>query len=191
MKSIALVLPIAGFAARPTLTAQFFPGVERNQFHIEVELPPGNGIDATAAAVAALDAKLGAEDTVASRYWAIGRSAPAFYYNIVGVRSSAPGYAHAMVITDSADAAAVLVPRLQTELAATLPEARILVRGLVQGPPVKAPVELRFVGQNVDELRATGDQAAARAAGLEPGQIARQMEAALSGVQGGSLVEGT
>jgi multidrug efflux pump subunit AcrB len=45
---IALVLPVTGFLAMPTLVPQFFPGVERNQFHIEVELPVATGLENTA-----------------------------------------------------------------------------------------------------------------------------------------------
>ncbi|MEL6793460.1 MAG: efflux RND transporter permease subunit, partial [Pseudomonadota bacterium] len=40
---------ILGFAAMPTLTAQFFPGVDRDQFHIEVDLRPGASIAQTEA----------------------------------------------------------------------------------------------------------------------------------------------
>jgi multidrug efflux pump subunit AcrB len=34
--ALALILPVMGFAAFPTLTAQFFPGVDRDQFYLEV-----------------------------------------------------------------------------------------------------------------------------------------------------------
>jgi multidrug efflux pump subunit AcrB len=36
-----------GFMALPDLKPQFFPGVDRDQFHIELELPPGAAIDET------------------------------------------------------------------------------------------------------------------------------------------------
>ncbi len=35
----ALILPVIGFGAFPTLTSQFFPGVDRDQFYIQVEAP--------------------------------------------------------------------------------------------------------------------------------------------------------
>lgn len=37
--ALSLVLPIMGFLSLPTLTAQFFPGVDRDQFYIEIDLP--------------------------------------------------------------------------------------------------------------------------------------------------------
>ena len=96
------------------------------------------------------------------------------------------------------------------------------MRGLVQGPPVAAPVELRFVGSDVSTLRQLGDEARAIIAnldlstqvrttanggaprlryeidetkaiqlGLSLTDVARQLETALVGTTGGSLVEGT
>jgi len=37
--SIGVVLPIAGFVAATTLTEQFFPPADRNQFQIQLTLP--------------------------------------------------------------------------------------------------------------------------------------------------------
>ncbi|MEQ9447070.1 MAG: efflux RND transporter permease subunit, partial [Rhodospirillaceae bacterium] len=39
--AVALTLPIMGFVAFPTLTAQFFPGVDRDQFYVQIRLPEG------------------------------------------------------------------------------------------------------------------------------------------------------
>ncbi|MGB0498120.1 MAG: efflux RND transporter permease subunit, partial [Rubricella sp.] len=68
----ALVLPLAGFLSFPTLTAQFFPGVERDQFTIEVEFPAGTAIDRTTEAIAELDAEIRAEGGIESIAWVIG-----------------------------------------------------------------------------------------------------------------------
>jgi multidrug efflux pump subunit AcrB len=224
VKSIAvsLILPVLGFAAFPTLTAQFFPGVDRDQFYLEVEMPPGTAISDTAAISMEIDAILQGEPDIASVYWSIGQSGPAFYYNITGGRSQEPGYAQAMITSASPAASARLVPELQERLDLGFPDVRVTVRGLVQGPPVAAPVELRLVGPDLDLLRAQGnelraimadldlttqvragvtggapqvrfeiDEVAARLLGLDVSDIARQLEAGLVGVTGGSLVEGT
>ena len=220
--ALALVLPALGFLTLPLLTAQFFPGVDRDQFTIDVDLPPGTGIERTAATVATLDAALRDTQDIAAVTWTLGRSAPAFYYNIVGGRDAAPGHAQALIRTASAAATETILPRLQRDLPGLAPEAQILVRGLVQGPPVGAPVELRLVGDDIDALRTAGDalrriadaapmvtlarasitegapklavqvdEARARLIGLTPGAVARQLEAALVGTTGGSLIEGS
>jgi multidrug efflux pump subunit AcrB len=155
--AFALVLPVIGFLSMPTLTAQFFPGVDRNQFHIEVELADGTAISETSRTVLEIDEYLAGRDGVEQVSWVIGKSAPAFYYNIVGNRDRAPAFAHALVATSSPDATASLVPDLQEALSERFTKARILVRDLVQGPPVDAPVELRLVGPSLQVLRERGD----------------------------------
>ena len=216
----ALVLPLMGFAAFPTLTAQFFPGVDRDQFYIQVSLPGGAAIAETEKLALRIDARLRGRDDIESLHWVIGESAPAFYYNMVTDRDGVPGFAEALVTSTSPAATERLIPELQTALDRDYPQAQILVRGLVQGPPVDAPVELRLVGPNLETLRATGerlrqvmaqvpevthtradligaepklvfslDEDKVRLAGLSLGEVARQMEAGLSGALGGSLVE--
>lgn len=164
--ALALVLPLTGFGAFPSLTAQFFPGVERDQFYVEVEMPPGTAIQETAEVAKSIDAELARSTGVDRVYWSIGKSGPAFYYNITGDRASEPSYAQAMVKTSNASAAARLVPELQARLNAEHPQARIIVRDLVQGPPVAAPVEIRLVGPDLDALRRLGDEARALMADL-------------------------
>ena len=170
VKSIgfALVLPVMGFLSFPTLTAQFFPGVDRDQFHIEVEMQPGTGIARTHEVAREIDAALRETDGIASVNWVVGKSAPAFYYNIMGGRDFAPDFAQALVTTDSPEATAELLAPLQARLDAGWPGARILVRGLVQGPPVEAPVEFRLVGPDLPTLRAKGDEIRQVLLGLGP-----------------------
>lgn len=220
--SLSLILPLAGFAALPTLTPQFFPGVDRDQMTIEVELPEGTALDHTRHVVGLIDARLAQEPGITARLWLTGKSAPAFYYNLIGNRDQAPAFAQALITTAPPAATAALLPALQDRLAAEFPGARILVKGLVQGPPVNAPVEVRLVGPDIATLRDLGDaargiiaavpgvtvvrtslpgaapklladvdEAQAQAAGLTLADVARQMEAALEGVTGGSLLEGT
>ncbi len=145
---LALVLPVLGFASVPTLTAQFFPGVERDQFYLEVELANGTALEETRRVALGIDDVLRAEDDIRNVSWVMGRSAPAFYYNIVGNRASAPGFAQALVTSTSPAATRQLVPDLQRRLGESFPEARVLVRGLVQGPPVNAPDLQRRLGES-------------------------------------------
>ena len=220
--AVSLILPVLGFAAFPTLTAQFFPGVERNQFYIEVDMASGAAITGTLETVQEMDAIIRADDGVKNVYWSVGQSGPAFYYNIVGNRSQEPGYGQAMVTTETDADAARLVSALQTQFDAQFPDAQVIVRGLVQGPPVDAPVEITIKGQDIATLRLLGDdvraimadldlvtqaragvnggapqvrfqidEVKARLLGLDVADVAGQMNTALVGLTGGSLVEGT
>ncbi|MEO1540794.1 MAG: efflux RND transporter permease subunit [Pseudomonadota bacterium] len=178
--AFALVLPVMGFMSFPTLTAQFFPGVERDQFYIEVELPRGTAISRTDQLARQLDETLRARDGIEHVSWVVGKSAPAFYYNIVASEKGAPHFAQALITTSSPEATADLVPELQASLGNAAPEARILVRDLVQGPPVNAPVEMRILGPDLDTLRELGDEVAAIMATVPEITIVR------TGLEGGA-----
>ncbi len=154
----ALILPIIGFGAFPTLKPQFFPGVDRNQFHIQLQLANGAAISATQRAVQKAETVIREEGGVTNLTWVVGENAPAFYYNMIANQDNEPAFAEALVTTKSPDATEDMLDRLQRRLDIAIPEARIIVRGLVQGPPVNAPVEIRIVGQSLETLRALGDQ---------------------------------
>ncbi|MEM6906531.1 MAG: efflux RND transporter permease subunit, partial [Pseudomonadota bacterium] len=74
----AAVPAIVGFLAFPTLKAQFFPEVSRDQFHIQIELANGTAIDRTAEVARAADRVLAEIDGIRKVQWVVGRSAPAF-----------------------------------------------------------------------------------------------------------------
>ncbi len=218
----ALILPVVGFGAFPTLKAQFFPGVDRNQFYVQVKLPDGTAIAETDRTARRAEKLIRASSNVTSVHWVVGESAPAFYYNMITDQDREASFAEALVTTKSPAATERILDDLQRSLDRALPEARVTVRGLVQGPPVAAPVEIRVVGPDIGELRRIGDEVRAvmvsvpdiiqaktqlkggatkavvdldenkaRLAGLELGDAARQLEARLEGVTGGSLVEDT
>lgn len=164
---LSLVLPLTGFLSFPTLVQQFFPGVERNQFHLEIELGEGSTIERTSSLTEAIDERLRRENGIEQVSWVIGKSAPAFYYNMVGDRDRSPNYAQALVRTVSPEATAQMVPYLQYELPVAFPEARVIVRDLVQGPPVPAPVELRLIGPDLDVLAGLGEKYRTLLSGLD------------------------
>ncbi len=218
----AMVLPIIGFASFPTLKAQFFPGVDRDQFYIQVSLPSGTSINETDKTVKKAHTLVSSVLGIKNINWVIGRNAPAFYYNMLRDRDGAANYAEALVTTVSPQATAMIIPDLQRMLDRELPNATVNVRGLVQGPPVNAPVEIRLVGPDIATLRRLGDEVRGimvdvpgilqartqltggapkviadlneekvRLAGLDLGTVAGQLEAALEGITGGSLIEGS
>ena len=154
----ALVFPVIGFGAFPTLKPQFFPGVDRNQFYIQVQLSDGTAIAETERVALKVDRIARTFPEVRSINWVVGESAPQFYYNMIANQDGVPSFAEALVTTRSAAATEAILDKLQRRLNAEVPEARAIVRGLVQGPPVNAPVEIRLVGPSLDTLRDLGDR---------------------------------
>ncbi|RUO66287.1 Multidrug efflux pump subunit AcrB [Pseudidiomarina planktonica] len=164
---LALLLPIAGFALFPTLTAQFFPGVDRDQFHIEVQFSELSSLTATTEQLQPILEYLNQTEGVKAVSHIVGESFPAFYYNIRSGKDNTPSYAHIYVQTEDAEATGQLVKRLQPELATRFPAAQLLVRKLNQGPPVDAPVEIRVTGTDLHILQRLGDELRLRLAGIE------------------------
>ncbi len=152
----ALVLPVMGFLAFPTLTAQFFPQLDRDQFYIQIKQPSGASVASTEALALEADALVRDRDDVRSVHWLVGESAPAFFYNMVMNQDRVSSFAEALITSASPEATTRLIPELQSELDRRFPGAQVLVRELVQGPPVDAPVELRLVGPDLNVLRQLG-----------------------------------
>ena len=220
--ALALVLPLTGFLCLSSLTAQFFPGTDRDQMYLQVKLPDGRSIDDTSALVHKLDAQLRADPLIRRVDWTIGESAPAFYYNMFRTRERIPSWAEALVLTTDPKQTDALIRRLQREVDRDYPAARIIVRGIDQGPPVMAPLEVEIHGDNLDVLRALGEQFRLRLehlpdvthtntslvagapklvfdadetrlqlAGLQRRDVAAALDAALTGITGGEVLEGT
>jgi len=156
--ALAVVLPIAGFFQARKLPEQFFPPADRDQFHIELELPPQASLAHTLATVSEARRLILAHPQVEGVDWFLGRSAPSFYYNVIAKREDTANYAQALVQLKSAHGTRQLIHRLQDELDAAIPEARTLVRQLEQGPLFEAPVEVRIFGPDVRRLRELGEQ---------------------------------
>lgn len=154
--TLSLVLPLLGFFMATQLTPQFFPLVERNQFHITLEMPSHATVTATDDLVARVDAYLESIDGIAGQYWVAGGSAPAFYYNIPGGRANEPDYAQGMITTDTPVDTRRILETLQQDLTRQFPEARVIVQALAQGPPVGAPVAVLIYGPELPELRRIG-----------------------------------
>ncbi|MCX7567523.1 efflux RND transporter permease subunit [Sulfitobacter sp. F26169L] len=156
--SLFLSPALLGMVLAPTLPAQFFPGVDRDQFQVEIHMAPGVPLEQTHAAALAVGDALRADPLVESVTWMVGRGMPMFYYNVLSQEGSTPNYAHAMVVTQSPAATLDVLRRVQGTLGADIPAAQVVVRRLVQGPPVTAPVETRLFGQDVVALREAGEE---------------------------------
>jgi multidrug efflux pump subunit AcrB len=156
--ALALALPLAGFFAFPTLTAQFFPGTDRDQLYVQVKLPDGRSIYDTHALALQIDQHIRAHPLVRRVDWTLGESPPAFYYNMIRSHEGEPSWAEALVLTHDKDQTDDLIRQLQGEMDSKYPQARIVVRGIDQGPPVNAPVEVEIFGSNLEVLRALGEE---------------------------------
>ncbi|MDB9314141.1 efflux RND transporter permease subunit [Spirulina sp. CS-785/01] len=154
--ALTMLIPLLGFITGSTLKEQFFPLVDRDQFHIEAEFAAQTAIAQTEEKVLKARNIILEHPNVEDVHWFIGESAPKFYYNFIGSRQNQSQYAQAMVQLKTAKGAQALIHDLQAELDQAFPEGRMLVHQLQQGPPYEAPVEMRIYGPNLQELRRLG-----------------------------------
>ncbi|MGB3403793.1 MAG: efflux RND transporter permease subunit [Microcoleaceae cyanobacterium] len=218
---LGLILPIIGFVQVSQLPQQFFPSVERDQLQIELELPASASIQQTENIALQARKTLLNYPEIQQVHWFLGRSAPRYYYNLIGGQEQAANYAQGFLQLAQV-AETNLINTLQTEMDLKFPQARILVRKLEQGPPFDAPVELRIYGADLTRLRQLGEQARgmlatvpgvthtrdslneiqpqlqfqmdeeeAQLAGVDYTDISQQLAALLEGNLGGSMIEET
>ncbi|OEE56097.1 efflux RND transporter permease subunit [Vibrio splendidus] len=155
--ALVLLVPFTGYWSMSQLTEQFFPPSDRDMFEIQVYMPPQASIYATRNTSEKIDDIIHRYPEVERIDWLVGANFPSFYYNLQARQNNAPYFSQAMVKTENFDQANALIPQLQKVLGEEVPEAQILVRKLNQGPPFTAPVELRVYGENLDTLKAIGE----------------------------------
>ncbi len=155
--ALVVLVPFTGYWSMSQLTEQFFPPSDRDMFEIQVYMPPQASIYATKNTSEKIDDIIHRYPEVERIDWLVGANFPSFYYNLQARQNNAPYFSQAMVKTENFDQANALIPQLQKVLDEEVLEAQILVRKLNQGPPFTAPVELRVYGENLDTLKAIGE----------------------------------
>jgi multidrug efflux pump subunit AcrB len=218
---VCSIVPIFGFLVATTFELQFFPAADRDQIQVQLELPSSSSLQQTQSLVKQVGDRLKQYPEVSDINWFVGKSAPRFYYNVLGNREREANYANALLQMRSI-ASNELIEKMQIDMDKTFPSARVLVRQLEQGPPFDAPIELRIYGNDIDRLQQLGEQARtilansdrvthtraslnnvlpqiafrpdeeeSRLARLDRTQVAQQLETTLEGTTGGSVLEST
>ncbi len=136
---------------------QFFPTAERNQFVIDVWMAQGSRIEATEAVMRRMEDYMKGRKEIEHFAAFIGQSAPRFYYN-VNPQQPDGAYGQFIVNTHSAKQTPALVEDLRKSFASVVPEALVIVKELQQGKSLEAPVEVRIVGEDIQELKRIGSQ---------------------------------
>ncbi len=219
---LSITLPLLGFGVSTTLVQQFFPPVDRDQFQVQLTLPPAASLAETARQVQKAREIMARYPEIKSDYWVIAETPPAVFYNTFLNQTGMNNFAGGFINTLSEQATQDILPRLQRDLMAGLPGALILAIPFEQGPPFEAPLEIFLYGQDLNILSEKGEEIrailaqtknvtytrakisrsqpklnfipnedAAEAAGLKLNQIAEQLNNALEGHVGGSILEGS
>ena len=155
---VATAIPLLGFVMASSLTEQFFPDSDRNQFRLKIYMPGQASIDETRKAAEFVHTKLQEIEEIESAHWYIGAAPAKYYYSIITSGDGSVNLAQAMVTVDTYSSIPKLIPKLQQELTELLPEATILVLPLSAGPPVQAPIEIKLTGPDLVILESLGEE---------------------------------
>ncbi|MEM8994558.1 MAG: efflux RND transporter permease subunit, partial [Acidobacteriota bacterium] len=153
----AVVLLAATIFSSRWLDLKFFPPADRLTVIVELELPEGTHLETTDAAAHKLERALLDRGEMQSVATYVGRSGPRFYYNLLG-RLNSP---HRAVVIGEASSVDAIEPTLEWArgyVRRELPEATVVAKRLEQGPPISAPVAIRVMGQDLEDLEVVADE---------------------------------
>lgn len=156
---IGLVPTVAGFMLGGSLPLQFFPQTERDQFQVEITLPPTATIHEARRAAGRATELLYTYPHVEMVNFTLGEASPRVYYNSFNNTQGVPGFAAGWVqLTDSLSTR-IMVRDIQDTLRKEFPDAQFLALPFEQGPPVDAPIEFFIRGNNLETLNTIGNEA--------------------------------
>jgi multidrug efflux pump subunit AcrB len=145
-------------ATVPLIGFSLFPSADVPQFLVRVDAPDGASIAETDRALHFVETELAAHGEVKRWYTHLGHGTPFVYYNLFA-QGRAANVGEIFVELQSYD------PKHTPQLFETLrdrfnqyPAARITLKQFEQGPPIDAPVAIRIVGPEIEELRALAAQ---------------------------------
>ncbi|MEM7479866.1 MAG: efflux RND transporter permease subunit [Acidobacteriota bacterium] len=147
----AALLVGLSFYASSFVRRGFFPQSDRNQLMVDLKLPEGAHLEATNEITARYERALLARPEVAGVTTLVGRSSPHFYYNLPRI-PLAPNFAQLAVETRNLDDVETVLTWSREFVAQEMPAVEITARRLEQGPPVKAPIEVRLFGEDPEHL---------------------------------------
>jgi multidrug efflux pump subunit AcrB len=135
---------------------KFFPAAERNQFVVEIWMPTDTKLEKTEEAVKNVEGLIQGDTRVTDYASFIGTSAPRFYYNF-SPEPPVTNYAQILINTHDDKETEKLADELVDKVNNLIPEGRPQVKLMQQGASMKAPVEVRIIGDNLDELKKLGE----------------------------------
>lgn len=156
--ALGVTLPCLGCFVSRMLPEQFFPPSDRRQIQIELEKPINAPLATTRDSVEQARMIVAQNGDVGSQFWFLGGSGPTFYYNVIPRRRGTPFYAQGYIELKGDRSAQDIVHDLQEALDEGVPDSRLIVRQLEQGPPIDAPIEVRLTGPHQSQLKRLGHE---------------------------------
>ncbi|MFW5870170.1 MAG: efflux RND transporter permease subunit [Candidatus Sumerlaeota bacterium] len=147
---------------------EFFPPNHRAQFTIDIFTPEGTSLRGTDRVVRKVERLLRETSDMSEESGErierldnamvlVGVGGPRFYTGRAP-EPPAPNYAFILVNTTSADVVSDYIEELRRKAKEEIPGSRIIPRPLMYGPPVEAPIAIRYVGEDIETLRSAAEE---------------------------------
>lgn len=150
---IAIAIFLLSLALIPLVGISFFPKAEKPQFVINIDTPVGTSLDKTNEVAEFVESILDSKNEIKHYATNIGHGNPQIYYNI---HSKSERSTHAQIFVQLKNNDLDKMSNLIYVLRQTFnnyPSATIEVKELEQGPPIEAPIAIKIIGENLDELK--------------------------------------
>jgi multidrug efflux pump subunit AcrB len=147
---VACVVVMVGVGA--LIGFSLFPKADTPHFLITVDTPDGSSLAETDRALRFAEDRLRAMPQVVSYFTSVGHGNPRVYYNVIPPESD-PSYGEIFVKLNEYDTRRT--PALLDELRRSLdnyPNARISVKEFQNGPQITAPIAIRVLGPDLEQL---------------------------------------
>ena len=147
---------LATLATVPLIGMSVFPAADTPQFIVRVRAPDGASLAATDAALRYAEAELARLPQV--KHWFTHVGTPSVYYNVFPLGTTANiGEIFVELKDYNPKATPALYAGLRERLAA-YPAADLSVLTFVNGPPIEAPIAIRILGPDLEQLHAIAAQ---------------------------------
>ncbi len=144
---------VATLGLIPLIGVSLFPNADTPQLRISIETPTGSSLDETDRAVHFVEQILLSSPEVKTVFANAGRGNPRIFYNVFPTETrSTVGD----LFVELHEYHTKRTPAFHEKLRETFdnyPNARIIVKPFENGPPIDAPIAIRVIGPEIDELR--------------------------------------
>ena len=155
---LIFVLSIALFGK--FVQKQFFPSASRLELMVDVWLPQGASLKATAAEVKRIEQLVAKDDGIASFSSYVGNGAPRFFLSL-DQQLFADNFGQFVIVTKGLKEREEVKQRLEAQFAtAEFSPLRVRVVRLENGPPTGYPVQFRVMGEDLGVIRSVAEQVA-------------------------------
>ena len=153
---LTLLALILGMIGMKHVEQQFFPDSDRPEILVDLWLPEGSSMQATEVAAKRLENLLAHNPRVGHYTDFVGSGAPRFFLTLDEQLPHA-NLAEFIILPRQASQRDELRRELQALSVTAMPEARMRVKLLPNGPPIAYPVAFRIIGEDPVVLRSMAD----------------------------------